>query len=289
MDQGNESTPPPLPQEPGQPVPSTRSIPDTLSVGQVFGDAHDVLKNNYGVILGAIVILFLCALAVAAIGAAIDAMLVGVDAIVQPVSMLLNLFVLSPLYVGPGLLAAMRYRAGRDAGVASGSLETLFVGYTRYPTVLGITVVMALISWAMMITVGLLALAATAAAGPAGGLAVGVLLGLPMYVVLIYVYIRLGYATLLAVDPLGVKPGSIDAIKLSWHLTSGHAWMLFAIGLILGLIIIGTALLLFLPALFYGIPLAMCGGGVMYMVVARDHLSSSGSGPSESTPPLAES
>jgi len=286
MDQSNESPQPP--QLPEQPSPPTGPIPDTLSVGRVFGDAHDVLKNNYGVILGAVAILILCALAVGALGGGVDAVLVGREAIVQPVSMLLNLFVLSPLYVGPGLLAAMRYRAGKNAADASGSLETLFVGYTRYPTVLGITVIIALINWAMMITVGLLALAAAAAAGSGGAIAVGVLLGLPMYIIMIYVYIRLGYATLLAVDPLGVKPGSIDAIKLSWHLTSGHAWMLFAIGLLLGLIILGTALLLFLPALFYGIPLAMCGGGVMYMIVARDHLGSSHGDTSIAPPPIPE-
>lgn len=265
MDQANE----PMPHPPMEPA---GSIPTELTVGGVFGAAHDVLKNNYGTILGAVAILIICAVVVSLVSTVIDEVLVDEDDIIQPASMLTGLFVLTPLYVGPALLAAMRYRAGRGSGVASGSTGTVFAGFTRYPTVLGIAAIINGVQWALMITIGLIVWGASASMGMAAAAIIGLVLGLPMYVVMIWLSIRIGFAMLLSVDPMGTKPGAIEAIGQSWRLTAGHAWMLFAIGIVLGLVVFLSMLLLVLPAIFYGIPLALCGWGVMYMLVAGTHL-----------------
>ncbi|MEO1278288.1 MAG: hypothetical protein AAFV77_04970, partial [Planctomycetota bacterium] len=119
-----------------------------------------------------------------------------------------------------------------------------------------------------ILAVGILVWFLTNNVGIGAGALVGVVLGIPVYIFMVYVYIRLGFATLLSVDPLGTRPTASEALRLSWEATSGHAWMLFALGILFGLVMVATMLLLVLPAIFFGLPFFTCGSGVMYMIVA---------------------
>ncbi|MEO1007730.1 MAG: hypothetical protein AAFX79_04140 [Planctomycetota bacterium] len=249
------------PRDDAAPAPST-----TLTLGSALSDAHGLLGRNYGLLLGATLLLVLLNLAIVAVAGLIDAALVGPDAMVQPVSQLASLLITTPLGIGAGMLAAMRYRDG------TGTLSTLFIGFSRYGVVVLIALLYMIGLWGFIfigaVVVGIAAAAAIAAAGSVG-LVVPIVLGLALYAVLIYFAIRLWFATMLAVDPLGAKPGSIEAIQLSWYLTHGKVSTLFVTGVVLTLILIASILLLILPFVFYGLPLAACVTGVLYVLVCR--------------------
>ena len=235
-----------------------------MSVGTALTEGNRLLTSNYGLMLGASIALLLMYGALAVITGIIDEMLVGPNAWVSPVSMASQVFVQAPLGVGVGAIAVLRYRDG------AGSFDDILIGFRRYWPVVGVSLLVSMLTWVILIVGGAVVgfgAALFAAVSIPAAIGVGVVLGICLFVLLVYVSIRLWFATLLCVDPRGSHPGPVDAIKLSWYLTSGYVFKLWITSVILGLIAIACVLLLVLPFLFYTMPLFACVFGVMYVLI----------------------
>ena len=66
--------------------------------------------------------------------------------------------------------------------------------------------------------------------------------------------------------------GAMDSMSASWNLTAGHWLMLTVIYVLLSIVCAVLAMLLFLPLVFIGAPLALGMAGVVYQkVVGFEH------------------
>ncbi len=235
-------------------------VPD-LTIGSLLSNGHRTLTNHYGTILGAVLVVLLLYFVAGFITNLIDGALVGEDALIAPMSLITQVLLLGPLGVGTGMLAAMRFRDG------SGDLNTVFIGFTRYPQMVLVSLILQLIGLSLTVLSWAMALLGIFAMGPPG--MVGAILAiLALAVVVIYVMIRVYFAGLVCVDPAGSRPAALDAISYSWRMTSDHTLMLFCASILGALIAIGTLLLLVLPFIFYGLPLLTCATGVAYAMLA---------------------
>ncbi|MEQ8912327.1 MAG: hypothetical protein RIE03_08535 [Pseudomonadales bacterium] len=235
-----------------------------FTVGEAIGEAHKLLMANYGLMLGASLVVLLLTGACTVVAALIDTALVGPDAMFNPVSTASQFLVQTPLGVGLGMLAARRYRDG------GGVFEDIFLGFTRYWPVVAIGLILTVGSWVITLVAvagGALVVGVLAAVSTAAAIAVGVIFGLALIVLLIYLAMRLWFSYLVCIDPRGVRPGPIDALKLSWYMTEGHVFKLWLTGVVMGLIGLVCALLLFLPFIFYAMPFMACAFGVLYVLV----------------------
>lgn len=245
-------------------MPAPQGPGSEFTVGEAIGEGHTLLMANYGLMLGVSVVVLLLTLASMFIAGIADSMLVGPDAVFTPVATAMQFLVQTPLGIGVGMLAARRYRDN------AGSFEDIFIGFTRYWQVVVI---------GLLMTVGLAVLMLCSVAGGAlivgllsavhtpSAIAVGAVLVAALFVLLVYLGVRLMFAYLVCVDPRGSKPGPINSIKLSWYITSGHVLKLWLAGVAMGIIAIGCLLLLVLPFIFYALPLIGCITGVLYVLV----------------------
>jgi hypothetical protein len=235
-----------------------------FTVGEAIGEGHKLLMANYGLMLGASIVVLLLTLAAMVVAGLADGFLVGPDAMFQPVTTATQFLVQTPLGIGIGMLAARRYRDN------AGSFEDIFIGFTRYWQVVVIGLIMTV--GVMVVALagvfgGALVVGGIYLASPAAAIVVAILLYLVFLVALVYLAMRLWFAYLICVDPRGARPGPIDSIKLSWYMTSGHVFKLWLTGVAMGLIGILCVLLLVLPFVFYALPLIGCITGVLYVLV----------------------
>ncbi|MEQ8317162.1 MAG: hypothetical protein RIE77_14910 [Phycisphaerales bacterium] len=235
-----------------------------FTVGEAIGEGHKLLMANYGLMLGAAIVVALLTFAAMMVAGLIDAVLVGPDALFNPVSTAAQFLVQTPLGVGLGMLAARRYRDGE------GSFEDIFLGFSRYWPVVAIGFLMTV--GYMVLTLagfagGALVVGVLLTVSPPAAIAVGVVLGIAFLVLLIYLAVRLWFAYLVCIDPRGAKPGPIDSIKISWYLTSGRAFKVWLVGLVMGIIGLVCLVLLILPFIFYALPFYACAFGVLYVLL----------------------
>ncbi len=235
-----------------------------FTVGEAIGEGHKLLMANYGLMLGAAIVVVLLTAAAAMIAGIIDTILVGPDALFNPVSTAAQFLVQTPLSVGLGMLAVRRYRDGE------GAFEDIFMGFKRYWPIVAIGFLLTMGMWVFMIAGiagGALVVGVLAAVSTPAAIAVGVVLGIGLLVLLVYLAVRLWFSYLVCIDPRGASPGPIDSIKISWYLTSGRSFKVFLVGLIMGLIGFVCVLLLFLPFIFYALPLYACAFGALYVLL----------------------
>lgn len=235
-----------------------------FTVGEAIGEGHKLLMANYGLMLGAAIVVTLLTAATGMIAGIIDTAIVGPDAYFNPVSIASQFFVQTPMSVGLGMLAVRRYRDGE------GAFEDIFIGFKRYWPIVAIGFLLTAGMWVFMIAGiagGALVVAGLTAVSTPAAIAVGVVLGIGLLVLLIYLAVRLWFAYLVCIDPRGASPGPIDSIKISWYLTSGRAFKVWLVGLVMGLIGIVCILLLFLPFIFYALPFYACAFGVLYVLL----------------------
>jgi hypothetical protein len=83
-----------------------------------------------------------------------------------------------------------------------------------------------------------------------------ILVGLVLICILIMLYTKLIFASLLCIDPR-TRLGVCDSIATSWRMTGPVFWPLLGLIIVMGLILIGTIIVLVLPVFFVGIPLCL--------------------------------
>lgn len=254
---------------PSQPFPPAGFHPDRdvlsrippFTFGNAFAEGWRTLKERYATLLGVSFIYLAAMVVLGYVGDFLDRM------IGYPIpSLAMNILLLTPLGAGTFYAGASAVRGG-DASVAD-----LFLPFSRYGTVIGVSLLMMIAIWlcAAVAGVGFFALAVLAQGTDLVWLLV-IPLVIVLVVVVIYLSVRLYFAPVLAVDPRGPRPGVVDSLRLSWEITAGGtALTLFLLGLCVGLIAIATAMLLFLPLLFLGLPLGLAVYGAAYTQIVAD-------------------
>ncbi len=233
-----------------------------LRVGEILSAGHQVMSANYGVILGATLLFMVINFGIGLVAGVIDAIIVGPNAMIQPVATAGQILVATPLAVGPGMIAAMRFRDG------SGDINTLFIGFTRYGPVVLIALISAAISWVLMFVVGVSSIGLMSSGTTIAYVLIAIIVIVALAIA-IYIYVRFWFGYLVCVDPKGPRPGPIESLATSWRMTSGRVVPLMFIGVVSGLILVLTFIALILPGVFYGMPLLFGITGVVYVVMAH--------------------
>lgn len=240
--------------------------PPPVTLGSIFSLAHTVYGARWGLLVGVVVVLLVAQMGIGFAAGLIDQALWGVQAIVQPVTLLSNVLLVSPLSVGSAYVAVRIYRGEHAA------FEDCLIGFHRWLPVVGISLLVQVLVWAVFLPMGAVATMIIATSGP-NPIAVLLLivLGLGMVGVVIWVTVRLWFATLLCADPAGPRPGVVDSIKLSWRMTEGSVWTLFATAIVLGMLAFVSLVLLLIPFVLYGVPICVAAGGVAYALLCHRH------------------
>lgn len=246
---------PSAPRRPALPLPP-------LSLNEVMSAGHKVMAANYGVLLGCTLLLMLLNFGLGMVTGIVDMVIVGPNAVINPASTLGQILVGTPLAIGPGMLAAMRFRDG------SGDINTLFIGFTRYGPVILIALLTALVSWVLTFTVGMSMYAFISMRTPVGYVLAAIVVIVALCI-MVYLYVRFWFGSLVCVDPKGPRPGAIESLATSWRMTAGRVGPLLVIGIVLGLVVFLTFIALLLPGVFYGMPLMFAVTGVLYVVMAH--------------------
>lgn len=149
--------------------------------------------------------------------------------------------------VGALAISWLALRPGASVG------EALQLGLRRFLPLLGAALLagcaLAMVMLPVLMLVGLLAVAAPAAATALGGLLLAILL--PFY---LFVWVRLILMTpAAAVEPLG----PVALVRRSWRLTAGHSWKL--LGFLLLVIVVALVTMMAVAAVFGLVILALVG------------------------------
>jgi hypothetical protein len=238
------------------------------SFNNVLEVAWGALKSRYGMLLGLGVLYAAIVIVVSIATNLLDQMLMGTsNPRFKPISGLSNFLVAAPLAVGVVYIGAGAVRGHRV------EVKDLFIGFTRYWVVVGI----AFLLWVIMVGLTLVILIPTVliggAAGAGGGSGLLILmipLVIAMVVAMVYLTVRLWFATIVAVDPLGPQGGVVDSIKLSWEMTRKRSLSLFLLAMFLALVFLISALLLILPAIFFAMPFVIAAWGAAYALTAAE-------------------
>lgn len=234
------------------------------------------------------IILFLVGLILLGVGIAVSvpqgiARAVGNASGDQSVSLLgsivgfaLNLLVSGHVFAGSVVAAA-------NAARGHGRVADMFLGFKRYGTVLVASVLVTLISLAVVfvayIPLLLAFVFAFATRGPNGdipdsaGLSVSLtLLATIILTVLSFamVIVRVSLAPAIAADPENGGIGALDAIRMNWRRTSvGTGFSLLGVVLVVIVIMFLSLLLLFVGYFLLGIPFALAAVGAAYQLLFR--------------------
>ena len=222
-----------------------------------FAKGMALFKSRYGGLLAATLVFILVLLGVGLVKALVNTVL-GVDPNhTSPTATdhLIDIFFTVPLTAGILLIALLHLRGESPA------MGTLFAGFRRYWPLVGIGVLLMLIFVgpivvaALFLGFGALFLGGTSAALPAITVT-AILVGLVLICILIMLYTKLIFASLLCIDPR-TRLGVCDSIATSWRMTGPVFWPLLGLIIVMGLILIGTIIVLVLPVFFVGIPLCL--------------------------------
>lgn len=168
------------------------------------------------------------------------------------------------LLIGAQLHAGLAYVGVRAARSQKPDLRLLFRGFASARTYWSIAGTQALIlvigaaCWAPLAVL-------VVASGGIGNTPAVLLVVLFTAIAMIYLGVRVGLAITLLVDEYAPPLGPIGAIRLSWRITRGELGrLLMALSVAMALLILATALALVLPAIFFGLPLAVGVWGAAY-------------------------
>jgi hypothetical protein len=222
-----------------------------------FAKGMALFKSRYGGLLAATLVFILVLLGVGLVKGLVNTVL-GVDPNhTSPTATdhLIDIFFTVPLTAGILLITLLHLRGESPA------MGTLFAGFRRYWPLVGIGVLLMLIFVgpivvaALFLGFGALIMGGTSAAAPAITVT-AILVGLVLICILIMLYTKLIFASLLCIDPR-TRLGVCDSIATSWRMTGPVFWPLLGLIIVMGLILIGTIIVLVLPVFFVGIPLCL--------------------------------
>lgn len=239
-------------------------VPVPPTAGNIFSISHRLYAARWGLIVGVSATAFVLSWILSVITGILDFFLVGQDALINPLSIASQILIGAPLLIGPLYVTARLFR-GEPA-----TFGDMLVGFRRWGPVVVVALLVQVIIYAVVIPFGvaIAAVGLTSGGNPVAIAAVAAF-GLLMLGVVIWIAIRLYFATLLCADPFGPRLGIVSSIRTSWSITQGHAWALFVVAVGLGFIAIISFILLIVPFLLYGGPLLMCAGGVAYALVCH--------------------
>ena len=222
--------------------------PTTFTFQAAFALGYATFKSRYGALLGA--------------GTVFMLVLTGVgflqELLAPGLGIIIHIFLDSPLWAGMALLAVRHIRG------ESPELKTLFAGFTRYWPLVGIGALFMLILWLVPFVLFLvLVLALGGGVFSVGGIAAFTLAALGYSV---FFAVWLLFVPMLCLDPrrqLGIR----ESFATSWKRTAPVFWPLLGLYLVLLLISAVTLILLVLPFIFIGFPLAVAVTAAAYELI----------------------
>lgn len=218
--------------------------------GRVLSDGFGLLTRHYGVITGGTALL--------ALGYVVGSLVPFVGSFVG--------FFLAPFS------SAIVYCAIRlDRGQSVDAMAFVREPGSRYWWLVLIGLLLGIVQFAAMIPAIVLAMPVivmgAANKSPELALAIGSPLILGAVVTAWYFYGRLMFAPLLFMDSPPDRLDFTRAFTLSWERTKSFAWGLVWFQVLLGLIIIGSALVLCVGVILLGLPLAVASMAVAYRAI----------------------
>ena len=222
-----------------------------------FTKGGSLFKSRYGGLLAATLVFILILVGVGLVKAFFNTAL-GVapnQTSLTATDHLIDIFFTNPFGAGIVLIALLHLRGESPA------MGTLFAGFRRYWPLVGIGVLLTLIFAAPIVVaalflgLGFLLTGDTSAAMPAITVT-AILVGLVLICILIVLSTKLIFSSLLCIDPR-TRLGVCDSIATSWRMTGPVFWPLLGLIIVMGLILIGTMIVLVLPLFFVGIPLCL--------------------------------
>ncbi|MDG1837687.1 MAG: hypothetical protein P8I91_02660 [Phycisphaerales bacterium] len=222
-----------------------------------FAKGMALFKSRYGGLLAATLVFILILVGIGLVKALVNSVL-GADPNQKGATAtdhLIDIFTSAPLAAGILLIALLHLRGESPA------MGTLFAGFRRYWPLVGIGVLVKLIFMAPVVVAalflgfGALFIGGTSAALPAITVT-AILVGLVLICIFIMLFTKLIFASLLCIDPR-TRLGVCDSISTSWRITGPVFGPLLGLIIVMGLIFIGTSIVLVLPLFFVGIPLCL--------------------------------
>ena len=235
-----------------------------------FSKGGSLFKSRYGGLLSATLVFILVLLGVGLVKYIVNTAL-GADpdrTTTTGTDHLIDIFFTTPFTAGLLLIALLHLRG------ESPPMGTLFAGFRRYWPLVGIGVLLMLIFVgpivvaALFLGFGGLIMGGTSAAAPAITVT-AILIGLVLICILIMLYTKLIFVSLLCIDPR-TRLGVCDSISTSWRITGPVFWPLLGLIIVMGLILIGTTIVLVLPLIFVGIPLCLAISVSAYELVMSE-------------------
>lgn len=232
-----------------------------LSFEAIFSEGWRILGERYKLMLGCTVLMLVVSL--------VHTGLLHLVSQASPVAGNIVSVLTSALLINPLGLSVLwlSVRAARRRPVA---VEDLGAAFNVYWRVLGLyllsLVATAVVAGGVMFVVVIFAVM-THLAG--AGAMVALVLLLPAAPLLFYLSMRLYPAFLLAIDTEVRVDGVMDAVRLSWSLTADRGWMLVGAYIVLMVVLLGSMLLLVLPAIFFGMPFMFAAIGAAYAMLVR--------------------
>lgn len=239
-----------------------------ISFGNVLSWAHAVLGQSWGTLALAALTLTIYNLVVGLITNLLDAALFGqnIAGYVSPLSVLHSVLIVAPLSVGPIYIAAQSFRGEQV------SFADIFIGFRRWWPVVLVSLLIQLAFMTLSVGFGVVVAGMGITSGGAGSVLLMIALaGIIFAIAMLYISVRIYFATLLIIDPMGPQARTIESLQLSWHLTSRCPWTLFWTAIVIS-IIAGLCFLLFiLPGILYGLPLVYAASGAVYVILSHEH------------------
>jgi hypothetical protein len=152
-------------------------------------------------------------------------------------------------------------RAGRGEPIA---FEHMFDGFRRYWPIVGTNALLALIFVGAIVPfAGAMGVAGALSGGRASIVLVLVLIGLVTFAVLLALYVRLSFASVICLDPAAGE-GVTGAIQRSWRITGPYWGPLTVLYIVLWLVMMGSFLLFCVGLVLLGLPLVLAITGAAY-------------------------
>jgi hypothetical protein len=249
-----------------------------LSIRRAFELAWECLKRHYGLFLGLTALFIVLEAVVQVLGLGSQALMNqgGPGAAAGLLMFLLQLgialVVVYPFAMGINLIAAM---AARGEAVSFGMTGAAFkrLGWliVHYFFIVALAIAVAIPAVLLIaIVMGIMAAISNAGSGVSMVMAVvGICFAIVAAVILCVLAVRINPSFLLLIDPRYPGLNPITALATSWKGTRGMGITMLAISILMGIVLAISLVLLLLPFVFIGLPLAFAVSGAMYAILFR--------------------
>lgn len=248
------ASPPPPPPPPMDPH------LEPFSIGGACDHGWQIFKRHYGILLGGSALVAVLSIALNGVEKMLNASAFPAGSLV---SLVAGFFLMPVLQTG---LLFVAVRAARSEPIA---FEHMFDGFRRYWPIVGVNALAGLIfAGAVMPFAGVMGVAAALSGGRASVVVVLVLIGILAFAVLLALYVRLSFASVICLDPAAGE-GVVGAIRRSWEITGPYWGPLTVLQIVLWLVLVGSLLLFCVGIILLGLPLVLAINGAAYAALLR--------------------